>query len=257
MTDRRARKILFERYWSPKGWKHPPSEPSPEDLDYALRQGVLFPKEDLTHDAAVERLERAKALVPRSAVLEGFVASLTSRRVEDRPALASWFAVQRFSSHAYVGGAPCARCGMFAQWRHDFGATNFARLKWGALPRLFVVDHAFVLERFVAEDHPPPTPEDHALLRALLDAAHAVPPNERARALESAWRPLLRSSQAEREMLVEILVASGVLTPSRTSDADFRQIPLRSDWSDGAALWRGADGVSRAWARELFGWAPA
>jgi hypothetical protein len=141
---------------------------------------------------------------------------------------------------------------MFVQWEHDFSATNFARIKWGALPRSFMVDHAFVLERFAVEDRPLPTTEDRALLRRLLSVADSLGSEARVRDLEKSWKVLMPSNLAERDELIEILVACGVLAPSRTSPDDVRRIPVKSNWSDRAALWRGDDGVNKERAAVLF-----
>jgi len=48
VEDRRALKVLFDTYWCSKGWKSAgkpgwtPQTP-PEDYDYAIRAGVMFP----------------------------------------------------------------------------------------------------------------------------------------------------------------------------------------------------------------------
>jgi hypothetical protein len=136
----------------------------------------------------------------------------------------------------------------------DFSSTNFARLKWGAVPRFFPVCHAFMLERFEIEPRPSASDGDRAVMHALLTAADSMPPDVRARDLEQAWRPLIRSSRQERDELIEILIACGVLTPSRRTSEDHERIPLRSNWTDEAALWRGDDGVNRDQASSVFGW---
>jgi hypothetical protein len=252
--DLRARRILFDAYWSAKGWNIPRDEPSAEDLAYAKSVGVMFDREELTHDIAVRRIVAAKARVWLAAAAESFMASLCLRQVHLRPALASYYAVQRVELHPFVGHPHCATCGQFKRWEHDFNPTNFARLKWGAVPRSFMIDHAFILERFVVEPQPHATDEDRDLLFQLLTVADGLPADARARDLEQAWRPLLRSNREERDVLIEILSACGVLSPSRRTRSDVRRIPLKSNWTDAAALWRGDDRVNREQASMLFGW---
>lgn len=177
-----------------------------------------------------------------------------SRQVHLRPPLGSYFTVAGVSPHPFAGHPSCAACGQFLEWERDFSSVNFARLKWGALPRLFAVDHAFVLERFAVEPTPVPEDSDWRILDRLLSTADSLSADAKARDLERAWQPIIRSSRAERDLLIEILVAAGVLAASRHSETDLRAIPLKSNWSDGAALWRGDDGVVRPQAEVLFGW---
>lgn len=114
-----------------------------------------------------------------------------------------------------------------------------------------------MLERLATEPTILPDEGDWLLLDTLLRTADSLPAHANARDLERAWRPIIRSCRAERDILVEILVTAGVLVPSRQTEADLRAIPLKSNWSDGAALWRGDDGVVRGQAEALFGWRAA
>ena len=254
MIDPRAKAILFKTYWSAKGWKVPRSEPSPADFQYAKLAAVMFDAVRITHDEAIDRIIATQSLVDVAALTSAFVAGLTSRQVHLRPALGSYFALRDMATHRFVGDPTCRLCGQFREWEHDFSTTNFARLKWGALPRAFAVDHAFILERFAVEPAPLPSATDRALLERLLTAADGLPAEARARDLERAWTRILPSSRAERDMLVEILVIAGVLVPSRQTERDVSRVPLKSNWSDGAALWRGDDGVARRQAETLFAW---
>ena len=254
MIDSKARTILFDAYWSAKGWNSPRKEPSPDDLAYAKAAGVMFDPEVLTHDEAIDRIIAARSAVDLTAVANSFVASLGSRQVHCRPPLGSFLTVAGVSPHRFVGHPSCAACGHFLEWEHDFSSVNFARLKWGALPRLFAVDHAFVLERFAVEPTRVPDDSDWRLLDRLLSTANSLLAHAKARDLERAWQPIIRSNRAERDLLIEILVAAGVLAASRQSESDLRAIPLKSNWSEGAALWRGDDGVVRSQAEILFGW---
>ena len=252
--DSRAKRILFNTYWSAKGWKNPREEPSVEDLAYAISVGVMFDRQELTHEIAGRRIVAARAQVSLAAAGESFMASLRLRQVHLRPALASLCAVQEVELHPLAGHPVCAICRQFKQWEHDFSATNFARLKWGAVPRYFMVDQAFILERFIVEPQPRARDEDRQLLFQLLAVADGLPVDARARDLEEAWRPLLRAKREERDELIEILAACGVLSPSRRTQSDLQRIPLKSNWTDQVALWRGDDRVNRKQAAMLFGW---
>lgn len=254
MLDPKAVKILSQTYWSPKGWKVVRETPAPADLAYAMSAGVMFDTETMTHAKALDRIVAARGLTDVASVAAAFTASLSSRQLHLRPALGSFFVVQEVWLHEFTGEFSCTECGMFAEWKQDFSATNFARIKWGALPRSCLVDHAFVLERFAVEERPFPSPEDKSLLRRLLSVAESLGSEARARDLEKSWKALLPSNQAERDLLIEVLVACDVLRPSRTSAEDVGRVPLKSNWSDHAALWRGDDGINKEQAAALFAW---
>ena len=253
VIDSKAKKILFDAYWSPAGWRVPPREPSASDAAYAKAAGVMFDPKTLTHDEATERIIDAHSLATAESVARAFVGTLTLRVVHLRPALGSYFAVRQMSPHQFIGPGQCPVCRQFGEWNHDFNSTNLARLKWGWMPSVFPVDHAFVLERFATETHRAPVDAAWAILDKLFAAADDLPASARARDLEQAWKPLLRSNRNERESLIEILVAAGVLVAGDQTAAAVRAIPLKSNWSDGAALWRGRDGVDKEGVRKLFG----
>lgn len=251
--ETKARLILFDAYWSAKGWKHPRDEPSSEDFEYAKACGFMFDGEVLTHRSAIRRILRARTRASLEGVAHAFLASLADRLVHLRPALASFFAVRSVEKHRFSGSAHCNICHQLRRWDHDFSSTNFARLKWGFVPRFFLVDHAFILERFQIEPLERPSDADREILRNMLTAAESLPPDAKARDLERAWRPVVPSSKQERDALIEILLICGVLVPTRVSPADIKGIPLKSNWTDAAALWRGDDGIDRERAKQLFG----
>jgi hypothetical protein len=53
MVDKKALKILFDTYWSSKGWKKDPSI-SPDDFAYARLKGYIFPSKIMSHDDIVD-----------------------------------------------------------------------------------------------------------------------------------------------------------------------------------------------------------
>jgi hypothetical protein len=57
-VDAKARRILFETFWSSAGRKWAPST-SPDGLAYATRAGYMFPSETLSHDETVARVRSA------------------------------------------------------------------------------------------------------------------------------------------------------------------------------------------------------
>ncbi|WP_265522936.1 hypothetical protein [Oerskovia flava] len=247
MVDARAKRILFRTYWS-HGWIEDDERSTPpDDLAYAMAQGVMFDPVSWSHDESVEAVQafRERSFAQRVGAV--FVASLSSRRLDLRSALASWSMIEHVASHPYVGaGHACNTCrdarpdAELVAWRTspdlDLNVLSFERLKWGGV-RHDQLDYArFDLERFALTEPVLPTPTDRDLFRTVLDTISAVPETTTAGGLVRALKPALPGTAAEHRALVEILGASGVLRPGGPD----RPEHARSDWG-ASGQWRGGD----------------
>jgi hypothetical protein len=169
--DRRAVKTLTDTYWSPQGWREPPSTPSKDDLEHAKHAGVMFdgPTRE-HHDAVVAAALAARDAVDEHEALDAFLSSLTSRRLELRSALGSLAVVRHLEEHAFDDDhGRCRICGLWEYEDIDRNVMSFERIRWGGVRRDDLVYVAFDLERFAAGEHPEATDDDRALLDALLD----------------------------------------------------------------------------------------
>lgn len=93
------------------------------------------------------------------------------------------------------------------------------------------------------------TPEDQAILINLLEAAQTEDPKDSARSLEKKWKDLFPSSKQERDALLEIWAAAGILVPGvkprkrKGGSSDFIF----------AATWQGDDGYHAEAVKHYFG----
>lgn len=272
--DAKAKRILFRTHWS-NGWiDRPLRSTPPEDFAYARAQGVMFDPVTWTHDGNVACVQQFRAPDVAQAAGAGFAASLSSRRVEWRSALASWAMVEHLPPHAYVPDRSgesydshgnlirtrsiCRACrdtppnwqltAQEAEADIDLNVLSFQRLKWGGV-RHHHLDYArFDLEQFARGPRPEPTAADWDLLRALLATISAMPASAAAGRLARELKPVIPGTIAEDRRLVEILGVAGVLRPA----ARDRSEHLHSDWGP-AGQWRGSDGYDRQRVRQLFG----
>lgn len=97
-ADKRATKILFETYWSSAGWKKQPQTPA-EDFAYAKGAGLMFDRVHLTHDQTIDWALASRKLVAKQKIVDGFLASLSSRRLEFRSGLGSFATLRYFPLH--------------------------------------------------------------------------------------------------------------------------------------------------------------
>ena len=85
---------------------------SEEEFEIAKKQGYMFPRRrTLEHDECMERLESVLKQISPEDVANAFLYSLTTRALEYRSALGSyWYAVS-IPKHRCVTGSSCDVCG--------------------------------------------------------------------------------------------------------------------------------------------------
>lgn len=247
-VDARAKKILLDYFWSSKGWRDEGARSiSPDDRAHAMAAGLMAAPWTVDHDALLEALRRDVAAVSLAHAQDAFVASLSTRRLDLRSGLASRVLAAALEPHAYEGPAEgCVRCrGLVRYVDADLDVLQFERHKWGGVrhgdPLYMHVD----LAALAREEACVPVPEDVARLQALLDAVAAAARGETPARLAARLAPVVESNKAEREMLVEILAAVGVLRASNP-DLGCGEFCL-------AGAWRGRDGFYAAAVTAHFG----
>jgi hypothetical protein len=264
--DDRAVKTLFDTYWSPRGWKPDAvRKTSPDDFAYAKSKRVMFDPAQLDHAQAIDQVMRAIRRLDRRKVVDSFLASLSTRRLDWRSALGSFAVFQHVPSHSpRIDGHRCVVCGLYLNEQQvDFNVLNFERLKWGGVRHDHLVYAAMDLGLFLENPLPSPTADDIRLLRDLLAAIDEAPASVSSASLQSHFPKSFKSNKAERDTVVAILGYCGILgTPMHPgySDAfvpsDRRSLPDRRfvDMKYPACCWRREDGVDQRFLLEYFGY---
>jgi hypothetical protein len=267
-VDKRALKILQDTFWSSAGWRAASDQhPSDEDFAYAKSKGLMFDPVELTHSEAVARLMIAVASTSRRRVADGFLASLSTRRLEWRSALGSFAVFQHMSAHTPQGTeSSCTECGLpMHKTTHDLNVLNFERYKWGGI-RHDQVEYALMdLELFMGVEPPKPVPEDLAIFRSLVHAISEAGPAVTSAKLQSNLASTLKSNKAERDVLVAILGYCGILSttehPGYSDEfvpSKRRRLPDRHfvDMNYPACWWSGEAGLNQVKLAEYFGHVP-
>lgn len=266
MPDPRALKILFDTYWSPRGWKSP-AQVSPEDFEFARAAGVMFDTTERTHDALIAEAIESRERHALDSVTSAFAASLSSHRLEWRSALGSYALLAHLRPHPFFerpGSNSCAYCGLDRLTRFDRSVLNFERFKWGGVRHLDVGYAAFDLGRFSAEPAPAASSEDADTLRRLLEALRSSPSAETATELIKRLTKLKlpRGANDERASMLDVLGLAGVLRvrgrpsflESFTPFAE-RELPAHRfvERAYPVCWWRGTDGLDEGRIVSLFG----
>lgn len=271
--DKQARNILFKTYWNAGGWvDRAQRRTAPEDFDYAKSKGLMFDPVSVSHDDCLAQILALRDQIPASLPGRAFLSSLSSRRLDWRSGLASYLVAQALAPHSYaaaVSGQSYAPDGSVAHVSHvcgvcrdagdsvvakehyvdvDLNVLNFERIKWGGVRHGALEYTWFDLRELAAADIPAPSAQDVAVFKEILAAVAACDAADGPGALEQKLKPVVASSKAERQMLIDILACAGVLRPLSYD----RRVPGRSDWRY-AAAWRGEDGYSEDAVQRCFG----
>lgn len=272
MIDKKAKKILFDTYWK-GGWiDEEDRKIIPDDLRYAQSQGVMFDPMSITHDDCIYEIIRICADLTSSLVGGAFLASLSTRRVDWRSALASYHFGVQMKKHTYmpvVSGQSFDMEGNVTHESHtceicrdvqygvigdevyedvDVNVLNFERLKWGGVRHGEILYTLFDLQRFVDDDIAEPTEEDITLFQTVLKTSESLADDAFPSALVDALKDVLKASKDELHVLIDVLAAVGVL---KAGDED-RPEATKHDWSF-AMYWRGEDGYEQKAVDTYFG----
>ena len=135
-----------------------------------------------------------------------------------------------------------------------FNSYNFARYKWGSFSSYFSpICNSFILDSLINEPTMVPKNEDWEILRNLLGILSSNNQKMKASDAIDLWKDILPSNKQERKVLFESFISIGIITPSRITQKDYDSIPIKSSWSDDAALWRGDDSPNLDIVLDVFG----
>lgn len=262
--DKKAAKILMSTFWGGGGWKSVSTPFSGEDFEYAKSQGVMFDPLTITHDEIVQRLHKMhQDDTLQERVVTAFLHSLSTKKVHLRSALSSWALTSQLPLHTYLerravhaNTSACGDCNFLRLQSDqeyvnvDLNVLNFERIKWGGVRHGWLLYCLMDLELLYKDTDAisEVTPEDQAILVSLLEAAQTGDPKDSARSLEKRWKGLFPSSKQERDALLEIWAAAGLLIPTDK--------PRRGKGGSGdfifVATWQGDDGYNTDAAHRYF-----
>lgn len=269
--DKKAKRILFSTYWK-NGWIDVKNRSLSEtDFSYAKSKGLMFDPLTISHDECIVAITALVKGISQAQVTKGFLSSLTSRRLDWRSSLASYAIAHKIPSHQYVrvisgtsytDGKPTAHsytCGICRDSQYgirgsefynemDINVFNFERIKWGGVRHGDIFYTNFDLSQFINADIPEPTTADIACFREILTIIETSEPSDYPSGLEKRLASVIKSSKAERKILIEILASMGILKP-RCFD---RQRQGKNDWVF-AEYWRGEDKYCQQTVEHLFG----
>ena len=262
MTDKKALKLLFKRYWSSEGWTT--TYLTKEELDYSIAAGVMFKQQKISHEDVIEKIQILIPSLSLEDVVSQFIASLSTRRLDLRSTLGSFIVGRHILEHDFSGeDTNCAYCGGSNKIGkiEDLNVLNFERFKSGGVRHLDPLYIAFDLEQFNKTEKLTSTTEDYEILNAILSVIAHFPPDAKLRDLEKALSKVVKSNKEEREVLLQILGFCSILSTNEHPGFINKFIPFnereepahsKNDWSYPICWWRGKDRLNKNALKVVF-----
>ncbi len=283
--DKKAKKILFDTYWKNGGWidgniwengeliPNPERTASKDNFGYAKEKGLMFDNFTISHDECIKEIVKLSKSISKEKVTKAFLSSLSTRRLDWRSAIASYYLAQMTTLHSYtpvVSGhgyedgkivQTSYTCGIckevkFGVWGRenyideDLNVLNFERIKWGGVRHGYIIYTFFDLREFEKEEIPEPTQQDITIFKEILKAINSCKKDDYPSILRDKLKdiPNFKSNKSERSIILELLACIEVLKPKTTN----RPEKGRHDWTY-ATHWRGEDGFNQKAVNDYFG----
>ena len=271
--DKRALKILFDTYWSPKGWKSAGKlnfapQTLTADLDHAWKAGLMFPSSRLSHNDAVQRIVELRSFIHPRQVGAALIASLSERRLAQRSALGSYSIALNMPEHSFTtrpgwNSFCCSICGAYeVKGEHDWNVLNFERHKWGGVRHTDPYYIAFDLDRFISEPSEPPSDLDRDVLKQILKLVTSYQAGAKLSDLLRALKSIVPGNESQRRAIIGILGYAGVICASPyssfvktfTCHTDRKERPWpKDDWPYPVRWWNGGGEIDNDVVRFWFG----
>lgn len=271
--DPRALKLLLSTRWSVNGW-HDEIQLTSSERAMLSDAGLYHEPIECGHDQLVRDCIAMRDHISLVDVATGFMASLSTRRLDIRSALGSWMAARHLPLHSMetspnelwqTGNRCCLICGGI-DWAKkspvDLNILNVERHKWGGVRHECDLAYTwFDLREFSKLGSITATGADRDILRNILSVADNMPADARPSDLEKALSKVLKSNAYERRVLITIMALGGVLKPIAQPEMRLSFVPIsqrtlpvmgKVDWQWPAVWWRGKDGVNHAAVNEIF-----
>ena len=276
----KGQKVLFAMY---KGKPSDEVKVSAEDLAVAKAEGYLFdyPKYE-SHADTLDRLKGTLAQIDPKAVADAFLFSLSTRRLEYRSALGSYYFAKAIPAHEFMNShnetlaaaaRHCYLCGWQA-WkdepnsfdlRYGLNFKNYKRYKYGGNPIgiLSIMDALFDLEQFLKLPAATPTEDDVRILKQILSCVDLLNASDKAGKLREAIlkAKAFRCNKDEVSVLLGELGICGILAGKAYPALDeyfadeYERDPAeyKNDFAYPVNRWRAGDGINTEKLKEVFG----
>lgn len=258
----------------------------PTDTDYqqAKADGYMFDPVELTHNEVLQRLRCVVEKISPKDVADAFLYSLSTRQLQYRSALGSYYYAISIPEHEPDSDHHCTFCGYYPMcntpnasepldWKRQspdeleftgYNLFNYARYKWGGEGFHTDPQYAlFDLEQFLCLPKVVPTETDRDILRNILYSMRELVPCQKAGSYQKliTKKRLLKSNAIEVKTLLNILGICGVLSSPEApccydrfvDEWDRKPKESRSYYEYPVNRWQAWDGANEGCFEKVFG----
>ena len=263
-------KILYDTFWSSKGWKD--GSISDEDFLKAKKARYMFdyPK-TISHAETLGELQKVLNQINPAYIANAFIYSLSSRKLEYRSALGSYWYAASIPNHIPDYSNLCHICNWGGwnaipnEYEKNYGLNilNYERYKWGGVRHTDLKYALFDLEQFLLLPLQTVTSDDLILLFDILHCINELKPHNKARKYCDLLvkKKILKANRTEISVLLDILGICGILSNDefpcydvKFVDSYYRSPPEHTnDFDYPLNRWKATDGVNKIRFEKVFG----
>lgn len=246
---------------------------SDDEFEYAKQMGIMFPfRETIPHDKCMERIQNVLEKITPEDVANAFLYSLSTRALEYRSALGSYWYAKAIPPHEYNtkhstcnicycdkhNDLPCSR-----EYKNHYNCLNYERYKYGGVRHTYAQYALFDLEEFLKLPKVEHTKEDEHILYQILECVELLQPGNKAGALQKmiTSKKILKSNKNEISTILDIFGVCGILENEKHHcyaegflDCVNRNPPeLTNDYAYPVSWWKAQDGVNKKRFGIVFG----
>lgn len=255
--------------------------PSEEEIADAKAKGILFdyPKYE-SHSAALSRLRSILARIDPKDIANAFLFSLSTRRLEYRSALGSYYYAKAIPEHDFMNSfnevlARAARHCYFCGWdawasepskfekRFGVNIYNYERYKYAGVRHDQLNYSLFDLEQFIGLPKVVPTEEDLRIFTDILSCVKCLNASDKAGRLRDtiSKAKIFKTNKNEISVLLGELGICGILAGQDAPSYDiyfaneYERTPVESknDFAYPLNRWHARDGINTEKLNEVFG----
>lgn len=241
--DKKAKRILFNTYWSAKGWKDERII-TPEDFNYAKSKGLMFDNITISTQDLILKLKKLLKDLKIETVVDAFLCSLTNKRLDWRSGIASYINVKLVLSEKRIPSSG----NNYVYNNEDINVLNFERIKWAGVRHSDLLYNYLDLSILNKENIPNPTEADKKMFLNILRCINNSEAREYPSKLRDRLKSVFPSSKDQRHTLIDILGCCEILQPMNFD----RPVSSRHDWSF-VECWRGEDKYNKENLEMIFG----
>ncbi|MEE0264451.1 MAG: hypothetical protein UD936_02395 [Acutalibacteraceae bacterium] len=265
-------KILLHAFCSGNSWKD--GTVSQDDFEYAKQAGYMFnyPKHQ-THDEVINKLYALLAKINPEDVANAFLYSLSTRKLEYRSPLGSYYYAKAIPEHKSTednNNNHCHLCGWYAwkttpdeyDMKHGLNVFNFERYKFGGVRHTFLDYALFDLEQFIKLPKATPNDNDIEIFKQILGCVDKLEKPDRAGKLRDliSKEKIFKCNKNEIGNILELLGICGVLASKDfpayedkfVNEYDRAPVEHKNDFSYPINRWTASDGINYTKLEKVF-----